>query len=224
MPDPLIISCPECANPIPEKGRTGPRKKYCSTRCKRKANKRVALAAEMDARTKARQESRSQCQTCGCEFVPERRIDQVYCSPDCRPPSAEHSLSALCEREGCDRPRQARDLCKPHYRREARADGREKRKIWDDKGRKNYQVRLERLDGANNSDPVMLRALIRRGDRDCPECGEEIDLSLEYPHPMYRTIDHIIPLAKGGKHILSNCQLMHYQCNAAKGVRLSAKA
>lgn len=192
-------------------------------KCRRQSNKRTALASEKVKRTRAREETRRECPTCESEFVPENRIDQVYCSPSCRPHSAEYSLSTLCEREGCDRPRQGRGLCKLHYRREARADGREKPKVWDDKGRKNYQNRLRLLEGARNGDPVMLKLLIVRGDRICPECGEEIDLSLEYPHPMYRTIDHIIPLARGGKHELANCQLMHYRCNAAKGVRLSAK-
>ena len=115
-------------------------------------------------------------------------------------------------------------MCNAHYRQVLRSTGREKNPEWSPRRQKNYATRLERLDGAKNSDPAMLQALISRGDRLCPECGEEIDLSLEYPHPMYRTIDHIIPLARGGKHELANCQLMHYRCNASKGVRLSAKA
>jgi 5-methylcytosine-specific restriction endonuclease McrA len=34
------------------------------------------------------------------------------------------------------------------------------------------------------------------------------------------TIDHIVPISKGGGNILSNLQLAHYECNQAKGNRI----
>jgi len=34
---------------------------------------------------------------------------------------------------------------------------------------------------------------------------------------MGATIDHIIPLSKGGLHMMSNCQLAHRRCNSYKG-------
>jgi len=36
------------------------------------------------------------------------------------------------------------------------------------------------------------------------------------PHPKAPTIDHVIPLSKGGTHEPANVQLAHYYCNSIK--------
>lgn len=33
------------------------------------------------------------------------------------------------------------------------------------------------------------------------------------------TVDHIVPLAKGGRTTIENCQLAHFDCNQRKGAR-----
>lgn len=50
----------------------------------------------------------------------------------------------------------------------------------------------------------------------CGICGQPIDKSLKYPHPMSPTVDHIIPCAKGGSDDLDNLQLAHRKCNRMK--------
>jgi 5-methylcytosine-specific restriction endonuclease McrA len=50
----------------------------------------------------------------------------------------------------------------------------------------------------------------------CGICGMEVDSAIKYPHPMSASIDHIIPIAKGGNHCLSNVQLAHFICNSHK--------
>ena len=55
----------------------------------------------------------------------------------------------------------------------------------------------------------------------CGICGKPVDFSLKYPHPLSPTIDHIIPLAKGGHPSdLANLQLAHFCCNRQKSNRL----
>ncbi|MBQ9031853.1 MAG: HNH endonuclease [Parasporobacterium sp.] len=55
----------------------------------------------------------------------------------------------------------------------------------------------------------------------CGICGLPVDMSLKYPDPMSRTVDHIIPIDKGGHPSdLSNLQLAHRYCNRQKGARL----
>lgn len=41
--------------------------------------------------------------------------------------------------------------------------------------------------------------------------------------PMKPSIDHILPLSAGGKHELSNVQLVHYRCNLSKNNRGSGE-
>ena len=50
----------------------------------------------------------------------------------------------------------------------------------------------------------------------CQLCGEPTDRKVRWPHPMYPTIDHIIPVSKGGKHEEINLQCAHAQCNIRK--------
>jgi len=58
----------------------------------------------------------------------------------------------------------------------------------------------------------------------CGICGKPVDMSLKYPHPMSKTIDHIIPIAKGGHPSdLDNLQLAHWTCNRQKSDKINFK-
>lgn len=60
------------------------------------------------------------------------------------------------------------------------------------------------------------------GDRDgwrCHLCAKPVNPKLKHPHPMSATIDHLIPLARGGTHRLNNVKLAHSVCNKRKGTR-----
>ena len=51
----------------------------------------------------------------------------------------------------------------------------------------------------------------------CGICHEAIDPLVRYPDPDCGTIDHIIPLSRGGRHVWQNCQPAHKHCNEEKG-------
>ena len=56
----------------------------------------------------------------------------------------------------------------------------------------------------------------------CAICGQPVDFKLSFPDPMSATVDHIIPIAKGGHPSdISNLQLAHFTCNRAKSDRLT---
>ena len=55
----------------------------------------------------------------------------------------------------------------------------------------------------------------------CGICGKPVDKKLKYPHPMAPTVDHIVPVAKGGHPSdISNLQLAHWCCNRQKSDKL----
>lgn len=55
----------------------------------------------------------------------------------------------------------------------------------------------------------------------CGICGQPVDKSLKYPHPMSPCIDHIIPIDRSGHPSdISNLQLAHWKCNRAKANKL----
>ena len=55
----------------------------------------------------------------------------------------------------------------------------------------------------------------------CGICGKPVDKSLKYGDPMAPTVDHIIPIAKGGHPSdISNLQLTHWTCNRQKSDKI----
>ncbi len=55
----------------------------------------------------------------------------------------------------------------------------------------------------------------------CHYCKEEISREHHYSHPKRATIDHIIPLSKGGRrYLMSNVVVACNSCNLEKSDRL----
>lgn len=71
---------------------------------------------------------------------------------------------------------------------------------------------------------ISLKKLVERDGGICQICGKAVDYSdIKNGHirKFYPTLDHIIPLSKGGTHTWNNVQLAHMMCNAGKCDRLS---
>ena len=55
----------------------------------------------------------------------------------------------------------------------------------------------------------------------CAICGRPVDRSLKFPHPWAATVDHIVPVTRGGHPSdISNLQLAHFRCNRWKYDRI----
>ncbi|CQR75081.1 HNH endonuclease [Sporomusa ovata DSM 2662] len=69
-------------------------------------------------------------------------------------------------------------------------------------------------------EPVSFKKIYKRDKAICQICGEYVEYDKTPTNPMGATIDHIIPLSKGGLHCMSNCQLAHRRCNSLKGSKI----
>ncbi|REJ29312.1 HNH endonuclease [Caldibacillus debilis] len=82
---------------------------------------------------------------------------------------------------------------------------------------------MQRLDkkGAHRANYERNKKRIFATQNTCGICGHPVDFSLKPPHPMSATIDHIIPVAKGGHPSdIDNLQLAHWTCNRQKSDKI----
>ena len=68
--------------------------------------------------------------------------------------------------------------------------------------------------------PVNRRAIFERDRWRCELCGRKLKRAAVSPHPLAPVLDHLLPLAQGGKHEPANVQAAHWLCNSIKGDRV----
>lgn len=73
--------------------------------------------------------------------------------------------------------------------------------------------------GAERFDP---QEIFERDGWVCGICGLDVDPAARFPDPGSASLDHIIPLTRGGAHVRTNVQLAHLYCNCCKGNRTAA--
>jgi len=95
------------------------------------------------------------------------------------------------------------------------------REPWNDKRRDYYHRRRALKRQASTGRPVLLTEIADRDGWTCQLCEEQVDRSLEWPDPLSPSLDHTIPLSRGGAHDPDNVQLAHLRCNVAKGDRVA---
>ena len=74
----------------------------------------------------------------------------------------------------------------------------------------------KRVAKTKESKEITLQALYKRDNGICWLCGKPCDITLDGNDNYYPSIDHVIPIAKGGKDLWSNVKLAHRICNTMK--------
>ncbi len=98
-----------------------------------------------------------------------------------------------------------------------------KRASW----RKHDPLRDKRFKGAIIDNDITLHKLFRMSGGVCYLCGGACDWNDKitingrpYAKAKYPSIDHVIPLSKGGEHSWNNVRLAHLGCNSSKGAKM----
>lgn len=142
------------------------------------------------------------CVQCGARFAPRART-QICCSPQC---GAARTIALEVYTRDRDR---AAELNRQYRRRSP------------EKHVARQQKRRAQKLGAFVEDVDHL-VVMERGGWTCALCGKPIEPDRSHPDPMSKSVDHIVPLSRGGEHSYSNCQPAHLFCNQSKGARVAA--
>lgn len=172
----------------------------------------------------------AKCQACGDAFLTARGA--AYCGDTCaRRAKNGWTKTAACSECGVEFTRKSRstspccsDECRTErLRRLIRAKNEERKKTveYHEKRRLAQQRRRARQRSLPTEDFSFDEIASRDGWR-CGLCNDPVDRALRYPDPKSPSLDHVIPLAKGGGHTRGNAQLAHLRCNIAKGARTAA--
>lgn len=70
------------------------------------------------------------------------------------------------------------------------------------------------------SQSIALESLMKKFRKRCKHCNTLCVYPEGYNHPNEATIDHIMPLSKGGLHLWNNVQLLCRRCNTAKSDKI----
>ncbi len=93
---------------------------------------------------------------------------------------------------------------------------------WGDAKKAAYHRRRARKKTGSAGVRVVAAVIFDRDEWTCGLCGEPVDHAVAYPDPLSPSLDHVVPLSKGGTHAEANVQLAHLHCNIAKGARITA--
>jgi 5-methylcytosine-specific restriction endonuclease McrA len=172
------------------------------------------------------------CVTCGSDLS-DRRVTVKYCGSRCRAVALGQIRGvplapAVCALPECSQefqPVKTGQRCcsekhgKLLYNRESRADGRQKPEAWTDARRDRYHRRRAQKKATSTGAPVLLAEIAERDGWRCHICRKRVGRSIAWPRTRSASLDHVVPLSKGGAHDPSNVRLAHLGCNSARGNR-----
>ncbi len=215
-------TCRQCGEMLPEheESRPGRCRVFCSRAC----------GAKYRHQPKAKLQGA--CVVCGDSFethVSTRRYCSIRCGEIARGVRlAEPLPTRICALPGCGeafqpKRRMQRCCCEAHgkefWKVRALEEGRLKRDPWSDRRRDDYHRRRALKKQASTGRPVRLAEVAERDRWKCHICGKRVAKSRAWPHPRSASLDHVVPLSRGGAHDPANVRLAHLECNTAKNNR-----
>lgn len=202
------------------------RMKYCSQECLREVRQ---LKVEERRRNKIPKTYYRSCAYCGKEFSTVF-AHQIYCGSKCRynaelrQKRMKYKKSYIprtftCKECGAIITTQCGDkrsefCCQTcndiYFRRLEHQSDRHKRCLVENKTARKKQIPDAFVES------VSYKGVYKRDEGICQICGQPVMYDKFINDSWGATIDHIVPLSKGGPHSMDNCQLAHRICNSLK--------
>lgn len=82
--------------------------------------------------------------------------------------------------------------------------------------RREQWAKRKALKLGNGHEPYSRAEIFERDNWTCQLCGDPLDMTAKSPAPFSPSIDHVVPLVKGGPDTPANVQAAHLVCNCRK--------
>jgi HNH endonuclease len=154
------------------------------------------------------------CLECNQRYSPSQRRKSIFCSRLCKDKYRRQQLkiSSLNSKKV-----RACIACNIIIPKTARAD----KKYCSEECSSKLRGRTMNVERRiRTSEPVLHFKRVDIYERDnwtCQLCLTSVNPNLAFPDPMCASLDHVIPLSRGGSHQSSNVQLAHLRCNTSRG-------
>lgn len=202
--------CKQCQKPFL------PRDKQHNTFCSRECGfeyRRQQAAVRQKTREKLRLEQSKtfECRKCGETLSKDPKRNLRICEACKAPPKTYYRYEKV---------KRITKQCACGNTFEVTPGWYDKRTICNSCSRKEHQSnskhrRRERMKTKKRT-RVVRRSVWNRDGWECQHCGTTVATGEDYNKPSYPTIDHVIPLAKGGEHSMSNTMTLCRRCNTIK--------
>lgn len=153
------------------------------------------------------------CDVCWAAIPPGR---SKRCSPECAREAQRHRLLGWPV-NACSLLVRSCDCGSAFIARRATGPGRRKCDVCSVPEADRLRAkRAARADAVRAGEVVRLSDVAARDGHRCQLCRQPVDPNTSHPHPKSASLDHIIPLSRGGEHTMANTQLAHLRCNMLK--------
>lgn len=212
-----LSNCQTCGEPLANVGKPGRPKRNCSQLCRDRASQ---------AKRPKKPKIEKPCVICQTVFS-SANPKHNYCSLTCR---AEFN-----KRRSSEKWREAVAIKYPNKERtticgwcnEPRTFkiGESVAKAYHpacskEAQRTRYRIKTVKRQKHKNPQRISHEQVVREYGSDCHICREPIDLNLPRTSKLGLTVDHLIPLSRGGTDTMPNLRPAHWGCNIKKSNKL----
>lgn len=212
---PIPQTCQGCGVSLDQQLKAGRPRSYCSRKCASDLRTRKLTAARRVPKL---------CAVCGSEFIFSNK-SKKYCSEECRLVMNRQLAHERWNVEKATRPATKSWVCQwcggeiivhISYTGHGKFHA-ECRKQAD---RVQNRIKTLRRQKVRTGLKITHEELAERDNFVCHICGETVDMSLPRTSKLGATIDHVVPITRGGRDELDNLKLAHWVCNVRKNNKL----
>lgn len=159
------------------------------------------------------------CEHCGKTVYKERKRPARFCSPRC---AQDYRAVRRAESTGPEWHQVTCVICSlPFWAGvwNCTTCSQECRRVLDSRRRGKARARRRSRYSAASVEDVDPRVVFESDSYRCHLCGRLTLRDKKVPHPKAPTIDHVVPLALGGRHEMANVRTACFLCNSRKGAR-----